>query len=234
MGGTPLFPSWVASFSQFGIRGTSRCQVDPAIWNQNCHVPQVRKDRVFIDLASCSLVDQVLRDTLVTAYFDLQSVLRTEIGWDVARVFTADAASITLKCDPSLGAGGKGTREISHCWNLPGFPHDVCFFKNSTGLARIGLEAIQASSGTGLSAQRAVFNIVRHELLHTMGWGHFPGAGDIMNTNQPDSFLTDLSASQIDMMRNFLVQSHKGSPHYCNWQPGDPLNSICPNSVPAP
>jgi hypothetical protein len=225
--------AWVAQSGQFGMRGTSRCQVDPAIWNQNCVVPAARFDRVFIDVASCAAASPVLQDMFINAYFDLEFVLRNEVGWNIARTFDSNAANIIYKCDPTLGSGGQGSRPTDFCWNMPGYPQDVCFFTNKGGLARVGLTAIQASLGTGLSAKRATFNIGRHELLHTLGWGHFPGENDIMNTSQPSNVITDLSASQIDMMRNFWPLGQGPTPHYCNWLPGDPVGASCPHSVPA-
>lgn len=204
-----------------------------ADWTGDCRVANDRVENIWVDPVTCGNINDPY-------WYEMRAAVDTMIiegmfwiGWRINRVSTESAASIRIRCNDWTVIGAKATLITAARWNVPGHPFDLAILSNTCPItfALQAFETIYADpAGEDPFAKRLINNMVRHEILHCMGMGHYSGATDIMNTNQPDHVLTQLSAEQRDDLRNYRHGVGIPAPaQVCNWLVGDIRGDACPN-----
>lgn len=217
-----------------------RCAGNLSSWPADCRIPQNRHLNLLIDAESCEDVDVGYSWTVVDAAIEWQEYMRDFHGWDVTvgAPLSQHQPNAVFECDDltSENALGMLTRFYSECWNLPGYPKDLCLGAQSgpSGSAmviEIDLAAILLKTFDPLKRHPLIRNIVWHELGHAAGLGHTPtyDSTRIMDnggvfTHMMAGYMSYHSTWELPALSNF---SRTGNA--CNWQPGDAVGDSCPS-----
>jgi hypothetical protein len=233
--GTTAFfvPSFYGTYKQ---ATTVRCSSSLPDWPANCAIPQNRKMRIDIDAESCEAISEPYSWPLVDAVIEWQEYMRAYHGWDITigGPLTTHQPNAKLECDELVDAFGMVTRTSTTCWNLPGYPKDLCLGAQSGAsgygmVVEIDLAAILQETFDPLKRHPLIRNIVWHELGHAAGLGHAPGYDGtrIMNNGITPHMLAGFMSFTSTEKSTFSNFSRTGNA--CNWQPGDAVGDSCPS-----
>jgi hypothetical protein len=234
---------WITNGSQsfyvptrYGTKSTSyqRCDPDPALWTENCFIPQFRKVRLSVDPSGCEAVNVQMSWAFTDAVSEFKDFARANWGWDVT-MSGQGVPLVVVNCQtPGDGAWGEYEVANTGCWIMPGYPEKLCFF-STLGTVRVNVvsmynQVIQ-SQKTLQQMKSAMRNVVWHELGHVLGLGHEGQSTSVppmlMSTFPSASVYTTSLFPTVD--QQFRLKNFSRTGNACNWQPGDAVGDSCPS-----
>lgn len=218
--------------SHYGMRGASRCQGDPALWNTSCNIPDDRVDAIYFDAPTCQAVSHTYFVKISQAWNEFSQMANYQMGWRFILTPDPGEATVIMMCD-DRPAGGKFNAVVDYCWELPGnYPHPICFWKNKSRTIKLGAQAVKDEWGESEPGYVLINNIVRHELFHNIGFGHAPD-GSLSDTAVSWNYYMQATGAQFTLARDYF-KGLVAPPYRCNWQGGEPAGNACPSKVLAP